>query len=127
VDGFIEYCRGELARFSATTHFIGNLLVEIDPGNPDLALSEAYALAFHRIPATGDEPERDYVVGLRYLDRFERRAGRWAIAARRCALDWQRIDDVGRMPAFRPGSLLGVAGPDDPVFAPDRDRGTHHG
>ncbi len=28
------------------------------------------------------------VLGLRYVDRFERRDGRWLIAARVCAFDW---------------------------------------
>jgi hypothetical protein len=28
------------------------------------------------------------VLGLRYVDRFERRAGRWLIAKRVCAFDW---------------------------------------
>ena len=28
------------------------------------------------------------VLGLRYVDRFERRNGRWLIARRVCAFDW---------------------------------------
>ena len=28
------------------------------------------------------------VIGLRYVDRFERRDGRWLIAKRVCAFDW---------------------------------------
>jgi hypothetical protein len=34
------------------------------------------------------------VVGLRYVDDFERRAGEWRIAARVCAFEWSRLDPV---------------------------------
>ena len=116
VEGFLAYTREQLARFTATTHFLGNVLVDIDPSHAETAVSEAYTLAFHRLPGSASKPERDYIVGLRYLDTFERRGGRWAIARRRCALDWHRIDPVGAVPAFPPGSLLGAAGPSDPLF-----------
>ena len=41
----------------------------------------------------GDGQQTDMVLGLRYVDRFEkrageRRAGEWRIAARVCAFDW---------------------------------------
>jgi 3-phenylpropionate/cinnamic acid dioxygenase small subunit len=117
VEEFVEWCKGVLADFTGTMHFIGNVLVDIDEDDPDVARSEAYAVTYHRIAARGDRPERDYVVAVRYVDRFERRNGRWAIAVRRCSLDWCRMDPVGYCPPFGPGSTLGVAGRDDVVFA----------
>ena len=35
--------------------------------------------------------ERSVAQGLRYLDRFERRAQRWAIARRTVVLDWEHV------------------------------------
>ena len=35
-----------------------------------------------------DGLQTDMVLGLRYVDRFERRDGTWLIAARVCAFDW---------------------------------------
>lgn len=117
VEEFIAWCKGVLASFDRTMHFVGNVLVDIDPTDHDVARSEAYAVTYHRIPARGERPERDYIVAVRYVDRFERRSGTWAIAKRRCVLDWCRMDPVGYCPPFGAGSTLGVAGPQDAVYA----------
>lgn len=37
--------------------------------------------------------------GGRYLDRFEKRAERWAIAARKCVIDWGGIPGESNIPA----------------------------
>ncbi len=89
VDGFIEYIKAGLPRYEQTMHMIGNILIEVEG---DVAESEAYTLAFHRVPASTTKPTRDYTVGLRYMDRFERRQNRWAIARRVCVFSFQRID-----------------------------------
>ncbi len=52
-------------------------------------------MAQHTSAADAGHATRNFlVVWLRYLDRFERRDGRWAIADRRIEVDWIR-NDVG--------------------------------
>lgn len=91
VDEFIAYIQQGLPRFDRTQHFVGNILVEIDG---DRARAETYLVAYHRLLASRTKPLRDYTVGLRYIDDFERRDGEWRISARVCAFDWARIDPV---------------------------------
>lgn len=116
VDEFIAYVQRALPRYERTMHFIGNLLVEVDG---DTARSEAYAVAYHRIAADEVRPARDFVVNLRYVDDFERRAGAWRIAARVCVFEFSRFDPVAPG-GWAPGPDLwkGSFDGSDPVFAP---------
>lgn len=91
VDDFIAFVQQGLPRFERTMHFIGNVLVEVQG---DSARAESYVVAHHRMRASSTKPERDFDVGLRYVDDFERRDGEWRIAARVCVFDWSRIDPV---------------------------------
>lgn len=78
-----------LGRMGAVAHYMGTPLVEL---HGDVALSECYAIAFHRLERDG--VEFDDFLGARVLDRFERRAGQWRIAHRRVVYDWNRDVDV---------------------------------
>jgi hypothetical protein len=80
-------------------HFVGNPLIELEPpaaagGPATAARSETYCIAHHIFRPDDTGGERDLVLGLRYVDRFERRPGddgrlgRWLIAHRVCAFDW---------------------------------------
>lgn len=91
VEEFIDYVQQGLPRFERTMHFIGNVLIEPDG---DIARVESYIVAYHHLGASRTKPERDYLVGLRYVDDFERRAGEWRIASRVCVFEWSRIDPV---------------------------------
>ena len=117
VEEFIDHARAELSRFETTTHFVGNILVEVDLDG-HRARCETYTIAMHRLAARADvRPERDHVVGLRYIDDFEKRDNRWRIADRVCVFDWTRTDPVVGWQftdAFRRGGFDGT----DPVFAP---------
>lgn len=73
----------------ATMHFIGTELVDVQG---DLAYSEAYFVAYHRLEREGKDC--DEVVAGRYIDRFERRQGAWKIASRVVVIDWSRVDPV---------------------------------
>lgn len=119
VEDLLAYVAGELARYSSTTHLLGQILVEHHPDDPTQARAEAYVVAYHRKDPSGSAPGRDFVVGLRYVDDVERRDGAWRIARRVCAVDWSRMDAAGErgwpIPA---GDLNGRAGGDDPVFRP---------
>ncbi len=68
-----------LPHFEATMHFIGPPNIRIDG---DTAHCDTYCVA-HHVGA-----DTDMILGLRYVDRFERRAGNWLIAKRVCAFDW---------------------------------------
>lgn len=89
-----------------SSHYVANCLIEVDA---DAARSETYCIAFHRtrrpnaeIPVPIDDPddvgrdgaERDITLGLRYVDRFERRDGAWRIRHRAFLWDWSRVDAV---------------------------------
>ncbi len=87
---FARWVMGALAHFNATMHFTGPPLVRLDG---DRAQVDTYCIAHHLTDHT------DMVMGLRYVDRFERRDGRWLIARRVCAFDWTYtvpIDDAAR-------------------------------
>jgi ketosteroid isomerase-like protein len=83
VNGFIERFVPLLHQFESTTHFLGQQLVEFEPdGNS--AWVETYARASHRTRPDdpSGRPVRDWVLNVRYCDRFEKRNGEWKIAHR---------------------------------------------
>jgi hypothetical protein len=65
----------------ATQHIVTNHTCELDG---DTAHTETYWL-FAAMNIAGPPLS---LSGGRYVDRFERRDGRWAIAARKCLFDW---------------------------------------
>ncbi len=70
----------------------------------DVAHADTYCVAHHL------RPESDMVLGLRYVDRFERRDGAWRIAKRVCAFDWTytvAIDQSTQWP-FEEGFTVGA-------------------
>lgn len=77
------------AEISASMHHIGNILIELDG---DSANVETYFVAYQRRIENGNEYTR-FRAG-RYLDRFERRSGRWRVANRKVVDDWNRLDEV---------------------------------
>jgi len=90
VEEFITAAKEFLARWTATQHFMGNMLIEIDG---DRARAETYAVAYHRRENT-DGDGKDDVMGIRYVDRFEKRDADWLIAHRVVATEWRRVDPV---------------------------------
>ncbi len=89
VEGFIAAASAFLPRWTATQHFMGNMLIEIEG---DCARAETYAVAYHR-REDAEGNGKDDVMGLRYVDRFEKR-GAWKIAHRVVANEWRRVDQV---------------------------------
>lgn len=67
---------------SATQHIVTNHFCELDG---DTAHTETYWL----FAAMNRQGTPLSLGGGRYVDRMERRAGRWAIAQRKCLYDWQ--------------------------------------
>jgi ketosteroid isomerase-like protein len=78
---------------TASMHHIGNMRIELEG---DTAWVETYFVAY----ASHELDGRHYNSGRggRYLDRFEKRDGRWAIAHRKVADDWAQMDEVVRIP-----------------------------
>ncbi|MCP4906781.1 MAG: nuclear transport factor 2 family protein [bacterium] len=115
LDGFIEFVENEIySRFRTTMHKLGQALIEIDG---DEARAETYAICHHVMAEDGRDVE-DNVMGIRYLDRFERRGGQWRIVHRALRWEWIRADSLEPLD---PGWTLGVASALDPVQRADRN------
>lgn len=91
------------ARYRATTHTVHNCAIDVhDTGDGGGADAETYCVAYHdRFESDG--PRALDVFACRYLDRFERRAGVWAIVRRVVVHDWDAVfpltGDFGEMVA----------------------------
>jgi len=88
---FARWVGEVLSAFEQTMHFVGSPSVRLDG---DTAQVDTYCVAHHV------RAERDLIIGLRYVDRFERRDGPWLIAKRVCAFDWTytvAFDPAARM------------------------------
>ena len=101
VDAYLEWVDRLLARYSWTMHFVGNILIDfyneqsdvegIEDGNNesdeiDVAAAESYGISLHRSEEV--KPYLNLAIGFRYLDRFERRKGRWKIFERVAVSEW---------------------------------------
>ena len=76
---FAKWVCDVLPFFVATHHFIADPYIRIEG---DVAQVDTYCEAHH----IGEDT--DMILGLRYVDRFEKRNGQWLIAKRVCAFDW---------------------------------------
>lgn len=74
-----------LGAMRLTQHNIANTVMRITGTR---AKAETNCVALHLIPTPDGEVE--LVVGGRYLDRLEKREGRWQIAERLYVMDWNR-------------------------------------
>lgn len=80
-EGFAAWVTGVCAEMGFMQHTISNFRLFGVAG--DLATSETY----YHMRCVGLDGELAQVFG-RYLDRWERRDGRWLIAHRLCTLEW---------------------------------------
>jgi hypothetical protein len=92
---FAKWVCDVLPHFEATMHFVGPPRIRSDPDGPggsDVAHVDTYCEAHHVSRPDEHGHQTDMVLGLRYVDRFERRPpgpqGTWLIAKRVCAFDW---------------------------------------
>lgn len=114
VDGFMAYLRSDraLLGFQQTMHFAGNVLVEVDG---ETAHTETYCTALHLARPEHEWAGAFVVNWMRYVDRFERRDGRWRIAHRVLAFEWMRKDEAGGWLPFPP-EALGRRDASDPIY-----------
>jgi hypothetical protein len=111
-DEFVKWLPGAMAQFEATVHSISNSLFAIEGAS---ASGEHYTVAYHRSPAPDS---REYVVGGRYLDRYEKRNGVWKFLHRSLVLDWAQVRpvDAAAYESFAAGAVLGTADANDPSY-----------
>ena len=82
---FAKWVLDTLDVFDATMHFVGAPYIRLEG---DVAQVDTYCVAHHLSKPDDSGQANDMVLGLRYVDRFERRANAWLIAKRVCAFDW---------------------------------------
>jgi ketosteroid isomerase-like protein len=112
--GFAEWVPQVLSLFEITQHVLGNLSIEIEG---DVAHCETYCTAHHIFPASDPGGARDSIMGLRYLDRFEKRgAGPWLIARRVCAYDYTYVAPIGERWPLDPPFITGTTDRGDPSY-----------
>lgn len=93
VDGLVEDIRRRHRTIDSSQHFISNVLVEFV--DEDVAHVESYCLCYLRQQAApGSRTHELAVIRCRYVDRFERRDGRWAIADRVVVFDESQVLEV---------------------------------
>jgi hypothetical protein len=107
---FVEWANEtHRTRTSLMQHMITNHSCELAG---DIAHAETYWLAIARHPAS----EAVTLSGGRYLDRLERRDGRWGIVARKCLVEWGGTPQMTPLEAEHRRMHLGAG-------EPRRDRG----
>lgn len=80
-DDLLDWIDTVYTNISVTQHFVTNQTIDLDG---DTAHVESYWF----VANVGLEGVNVILRGGRYIDRFERREGRWAIAARACLVEW---------------------------------------
>lgn len=122
LDGFVTWVLNELSGYTQTMHFHGPSIIDWPgDGRVSSAVVETYALAIHH-DDDGDR-RRNWVGGLRYLDRFQFRSGEsdeappsWRIAERTVVGDWLRLDPFELHRSFARPIPQSQAGSSDLIF-----------
>ena len=94
-------------------HVITNILSDF--ADDDHAFVESYHVAWCQMT-----DGTDATIGGRYLDKFERRNGRWGIVHRDVIFDWSRVEpETEKFWDKHPAKpfLFGQRGADDPLYA----------
>lgn len=95
-------------RLDSHSHYICNELIEVDG---DVAWGESYFYVAQSVERDG--VVQDITAGGRYIDRFERREGRWGIARRLVVNDWTRSAPAH---VVLPRRVAGSRDRNDPVY-----------
>jgi len=83
---FADFAEQFLAASGPTHHNVTNSLIEL---HGERARAESYCIAYHG-DIKSDEGLIDLIVQVRYIDRFEKRSGRWKFAHRMVVYDWNQ-------------------------------------
>jgi len=90
---FAEGARATLASFALTFHFLGQQTFDIGRGSADGQVS---CLAHHVY--RNDEKWINWVVGIRYVDKYVQASEGWLFEERRVMKEWSEYRDVGGLP-----------------------------
>ena len=108
-DEFVDWVAKDSVNYELTVHRLFNSQFELDG---ERAEGEIYAEAYHR--TAGDSPQ-EVIAGGRYLDRYEKRNGRWGFVFRTSTLDRCEVKplDPEAYTQFVAGSVAGIGSADD--------------
>ena len=113
---FCEFAVASKGLFKSVSHHVSNIQIEL-LGNQ--AKVESYFIAAHVIPDADSEEDRFWLLGGRYKDLYEKRAGQWKILHRVCLWDWNQ-DQASRSVWDKFGLTdspnHGGYAPDDPIY-----------
>jgi hypothetical protein len=118
IDGLIRWLEERHGRIVQSMHFVGNLLIDLDLDH-DAAFAESYCIVTQRVSDADDSgaATRGIQIGCRYLDRLERRDGRWAFASHVVVYEWWRetgLSDLALGPECQQAQRSGL----DPLYGP---------
>ena len=111
---FIDRLPGIQAPMEILHHNITTVNIALDG---DYGEGEVYVLAFHQVATEGGPV--DLLIGGRYLDKYEKRAGAWKFSRRAVVADWATYSDPSAVTLDHPmieGSHIGRGGPNDPSY-----------
>jgi hypothetical protein len=91
-DAFVDALRKGLPRMPYTGHHVCNHLISVDGETGE---GEIYALAYHTLP-DGQGGFLEYLVWVRYLDRYRKVEGCWRFADRVVLYDLDRKRPIER-------------------------------
>lgn len=111
-DEFVAWLPQAMAGFEATVHSVSNMLFKIDGDNAE---GEIYTLAYHR---TSGPDAQEIVIGGRYIDSYQRRAGVWKFFRRALACDYVEVRKVDKTAyeQFAAGAPPGRTDASDPSY-----------
>lgn len=112
VGEYLEWVEALTARYRSTQHLIASVVVDLAG---DVAAAETNGVAVHR--SDDPAPHLNLVTGFRYLDRFERRDGRWAIARRDAIGEWALPVTPDRWWSMPEDHLQSSRDDTDPLYA----------
>ena len=115
--GFVDHVKGQHANLLAHSHQVTNILVDLEG---ETAGSEAYVTA--TLQMQRDDKHLRMLVLSRYVDRWSKRGGRWALDHRIALMDLAEVAEVTPMPLHKTGSR-DAADPSYAVLRPPRGTG----
>ena len=98
-------------------HNVTTVNIKLDPEDANKAEGEVYVLAFHKMKTP--DGNMDLLIGGRYFDKYEQRAGLWKFSHRAVVADWVNVHAPSLVDLKHPiidGSLIGKPGTDDPSY-----------
>lgn len=114
----IAWVRKRHETIQQAMHIIGNCLIDFD--GPDRAYAETYCIIIQhertgtKQLASGEPALMRTMMGVRYVDRFEKRADAWKIARRILVTEW--IDEKTGQIDFGPAWTKAERSTDDAIY-----------